>query len=672
RLKESFTRAPVLSYFHPWRRTVVETDASEWAVGGVISQYDDNGDLHPVGFYSSKHTPAEANYEIYDKELLAIIKALEEWRPELQGPDVPFEIIMDHKNLQYFMTTKLLTQRQARWAEFLSQFNFQIVYRSGKQSVKPDALSRRPWDTPSKLNTTDSRVAARQQTILRASRISPGMAEERLYAIDTSEDLDDLIDMAYSTNHMAKKVRFMRVPFSDCKLRNGRIFYHDKLFIPENDHLRSQIQYRTHALPASGHPGGAKTAELIKRNYWWPGMYREISGFVGACHTCRRAKGLKESPQGLLHSLTVPYRPWSDISVDYITGLPDYIRHEVVYKHIFVVVDRLTKMRYSVAVNKLDVPTMVDAFVHRVFSLHGSPEFITSDRGSQFVSQFWQRLAERLGSRLKPSSAYHPSTNGQTEIINSVLEQYLRIYISLDQDDWVDHLPLTEFALNNTVSSTTKFSPFFANYGWNARLGIEPPSPRPPDLSRDEAREWDKADKHADLMKNLLDELCHNMARAQEDYEYSENIVMQRPSKKLSDKWLGPFAVLRIYKCACALELDGRFNGIFPVFHHSLLRPVAEPRTQDQVEINDSQEDQKDLIIVPNDKGRLQRKWVFDKEAIDAEEEDTACIEHDEEDTSAEQKETFTADELSARKTTLAPSSRRLQMLERTELPTFK
>ncbi|CAJ2511913.1 Uu.00g075380.m01.CDS01 [Anthostomella pinea] len=292
---------------------------------------------------------------------MAIIKALEEWQPELQGTDEPFEIIIDHKNLQYFITTKLLTQRQARWAEFLSQFNFQIVYRSDKQSVKPDVLSRRPGDTPAKFDTTDSRVAARQQTILPASRISTGMDqqdEEYLCVLDTSEDLDNLIDMAYKIV--------------------------------------------------------AKDREMV-------------------------------------HTSAIRRLPWANISVDYITVLPEF--------------------------DKLDVPTMVDAFIYRVFSLHGAPKFITSDRGTQLISQFWQRLAERLGARLKPSSAYHPASNGQTEIMNSVLEQYLRIYISLDQDDWVDHLPLAEFALNNSVSSTTKFSPFFANYGWNPRLGIEPPSP---------------------------------------------------------------------------------------------------------------------------------------------------------------------------------------------------
>src|SRR5204863_9572831 len=130
-LKTAFTTAPVLAYYDYNKRTVVETDASNWASGGVLSQADADGKLRPVAFFSAKHSAPECNYEIYDKELLAIIKALEEWQPELQGTEQPFKIIMDHKNLQTFMTTKQLNQRQVRWAEFLSQFNFVITYRPG-------------------------------------------------------------------------------------------------------------------------------------------------------------------------------------------------------------------------------------------------------------------------------------------------------------------------------------------------------------------------------------------------------------------------------------------------------------------------------------------------------------------------------------------------------------
>lgn len=166
-LKSAFVSAPVLSYYRPDRGTVVEVDASDWAAGGVLSQYDDEGVLHPVAFFSAKHSPAECNYEIYDKELLAIVKAFEEWRPELQGLENAVEVLTDHKSLEHFTTTKLLNQRQVRWSESLSDFRYQITYRAGKHATVPDALSRKAEDTPASLtDLTDERISNRQRILL--------------------------------------------------------------------------------------------------------------------------------------------------------------------------------------------------------------------------------------------------------------------------------------------------------------------------------------------------------------------------------------------------------------------------------------------------------------------------------------------------------------------------
>ena len=127
-LKKAFTTAPILHHFDPERALIVETDATDYVSAGILSQHDNEGRLHPVAFFSKKHTPAECNYEIYDKELLAIIRTFEEWRPELEGAAHPISVISDHKNLEYFMTTKQLNRRQVRWVEYLSRFNFIITY----------------------------------------------------------------------------------------------------------------------------------------------------------------------------------------------------------------------------------------------------------------------------------------------------------------------------------------------------------------------------------------------------------------------------------------------------------------------------------------------------------------------------------------------------------------
>jgi len=115
-------------------------------------------------------------------------------------------------------------------------------------------------------------------------------------------------------------------------------------------------------------------------------------------------------------------------------------------------------------------------FLKHVVRLHGLPDDIVSDRGPQFVSKFWSRLFELLGTKINLSSAFHPQSDGQTERVNQVLEQYLRCFVNYQQDDWVDLLPLAEFTYNNTVHAATKHTPFFANYGYHPRFNIEPPA----------------------------------------------------------------------------------------------------------------------------------------------------------------------------------------------------
>ncbi|EEA22361.1 retrovirus polyprotein, putative [Talaromyces marneffei ATCC 18224] len=168
-LKTAFTIAPILKTFKWDKRCIVEVDSSDYVTGGVLSQYNDNGDLWPVAFFSKMHAPAECNYEIYDKELMAIIRAFEEWRPELQGNPHPIEVITDHKNLEYFTQKKLLNRRQARWAEFLSQFNYKLIYRPGKLGGKPDALTRWSQDWPHEPD--DACTVYREQVVLRPQHL---------------------------------------------------------------------------------------------------------------------------------------------------------------------------------------------------------------------------------------------------------------------------------------------------------------------------------------------------------------------------------------------------------------------------------------------------------------------------------------------------------------------
>ena len=183
-LKELFITAPILAHFEEDRETVVETDSSGYATGAVLSQRQDDGRLAPCAYISQKLSPAESNYEIHDKELLAIIRALREWRPELKM--VPrFTIVTDHKNLRYFNKIRQLSERQMRWALLLSEFDFTLQYRPGRQGGRPDTLSRRAQDMPK--DHTDERLTNRLRKMFEKVAIRTGRPR---IATDEEAELD--------------------------------------------------------------------------------------------------------------------------------------------------------------------------------------------------------------------------------------------------------------------------------------------------------------------------------------------------------------------------------------------------------------------------------------------------------------------------------------------------
>jgi hypothetical protein len=173
-LKKAFTRAPVLTHWIPDQPVVVETDASDYALAAIISQITPENELHPIAFHSRTFNGAELNYDVHDKDLLAIFEAFKKWRHYLEGTVTPVDVVTDHKNWEYFVTTKILTRQQARWLEFLSQFNLVIRFRPGKQGTKPDTLTRR-WDVYLKEGSSDA-------AILNPQNLHPIFTQEQLAA----------------------------------------------------------------------------------------------------------------------------------------------------------------------------------------------------------------------------------------------------------------------------------------------------------------------------------------------------------------------------------------------------------------------------------------------------------------------------------------------------------
>jgi hypothetical protein len=174
----------------------------------------------------------------------------------------------------------------------------------------------------------------------------------------------------------------MGFAINDCKICENRIYYRNRLFIPENTELKVQIIYRTHNSEAGGHPGRMKTTELVSKSYFWPKMIHDIQNYVKSCHFYKRVKAFRSALSEYFRSLSVLFQAWQDISVNYITPLSIYKRNDLKYHHVTIVVCRFTKMRHFIPTTGLTAAELADVFVARIYALHEAPDTIISDRGT--------------------------------------------------------------------------------------------------------------------------------------------------------------------------------------------------------------------------------------------------------------------------------------------------
>lgn len=271
-LKERFATAPVLVQFDLTKQASVETDASNFAIGRVLSQKGSDGKQHPVAFHSRKMTPTEINYEIYDKELLSIVDCFDRWRHYLEGATHRVEVFTDHQNLAYFTTAKVLNRRQARWSQKLSSYWFIIHYRPGKQNEKADMLSRLPQHRPEKGGSEDQPIT----TVLKELHFSPEflgktsvatiLTSERLCSLSTPRWTDEFSNLVKteSTNDPDYQAQ-LTSPGKDVEQVEGLLYRKGRLWVPLS--LRKQVLESEHDTKVAGHIGTDKTLELVTRNF---------------------------------------------------------------------------------------------------------------------------------------------------------------------------------------------------------------------------------------------------------------------------------------------------------------------------------------------------------------------------------------------------------------------
>ncbi|SPC64153.1 related to Gag-pol polyprotein [Ustilago sp. UG-2017b] len=575
-LIQAFTSAGVLQHFDYHLPTRLETDASDFAIAGVLKQEHEER-WHPVAFYSRKMSSAERNYEIHDKELLAVVACLTQWRHMLAGLPSQLVILTDHEALKYFKSQRCITGRQARWAVLLADFDFILQYRPGDKGGEPDALTRRADMQPAGeeqehnvrqllpprvfKETDDSTLVAPMLSM--ESIASKGLKDlvrifqpldQELQEIHLKKPFEVKDDLWYSGGRLVIPKVTMSGRTNNRHSRSAKEVDGQSLSV---EHLRFMVMTQCHDGITAGRVGRDATIKAAQRHYWWPSMTAWIADYVASCPVCARYKAPRHRPYGLLQPLATPDRPWGSISLDFIEGLPPSKKHDTkTYDSILVIVDRLTKYAILAPTHKTVTAKQTAVLLHgHMVRLFGYPDHMVSDRGRQFISGAWKAFAEQMGVKHSLSTAYHPQTDGQTERVNQVVEQYLRMYCNYEQNDWVDLLDTAAFVYNNTVHNSIGVSPFFACYGWNPkahpdipqRLGVHDP---------DQFEYLIDGKERCKYLQEQIREAQHRTVdqynRKRKDIEFKvgdtayinhRNWKTRRPTPKLDTRFAGPYPV---------------------------------------------------------------------------------------------------------------------------------
>lgn len=371
---------------------------------------------------------------------MAILEALKKWRHYILGSKLVIKT--DQQSLKYMMSQRLVEGIQHKLLLKLMEYDYTIEYKSGKENLVADALSRSP-------NLKGEEAESCQ-----------------VIAVVVPEWVQD-IKKSYETDIQAHKILNMigttADPDGNYQLESGLLKYKGRLYVGESTDIKHQLLTVYHSSAFGGHSGIRATYHRIKKLFYWPGMKKSIENHIKACPTCQVTKAEHIHIPGLLNPLEIPDMAWTHITMDFIEGLPKSRGKDV----ILVVVDRLTKYAHFIALaHPYTVEQVVKAFMDNIHRLHGMPMVIVNDRDRVFTSKFFQEVFNSQKVQLRFSTAYHPQTDGQTERVNQCLESYLRNMTFEEPQQWYSWLSLAEWWYNTTYHTAIQMTPFRALHGY--------------------------------------------------------------------------------------------------------------------------------------------------------------------------------------------------------------
>ena len=582
-LKRKFTKEPVLMMPDQTRPFQIECDASKYASGAVLTQTDSNGDRHPVAFISKTFSPTERNYEIYDRELLSIIRALEEWRHYIMGSGHSTIVYSDHKNLTYYRSAQNLNRRQARWSLYLSEFDIKLIHQAGTKMIQSDALSRRPDHCPDEDQDNQDITLLPENMFI--NLIDMDLQNRIASATDYDHDIGNILKTLLEDGPTVLKNDLSDWTTEDFNGSNI-LFYKGKNYVPMNLKLRQDIVKLHHDHETAGHPGELETFNSMTKHFWWPGMRTFVKNYVKGCGVCQQFKIDRSPSKPAFQPIegAKSTRPFAHCSMDLITDLPQ----KDGFDSILVVVDQgLTKGVILLPCAKtITSEQTAKLLLDNLYKRFGLPDKIISDRGPQFAAHAFRELLKQLGITSALTTAYHPQSDGATERVNQEIEAYLSIYCSTHPEEWTEKLSTLEFVHNNRRHADRLKTPFELMFG---------ESPLAIPLSFENTRYPAIEDKLKQLLNDREEALAaHELARNRmarritssfNPFNVGQKVWLDTRNlktnyhKKMSPKREGPFTILeKLGPVTYRLDLPKTWK-IHNVFHATLIKPYVETET---------------------------------------------------------------------------------------------
>lgn len=446
-LKQALISAPVLRNPDFSRRFFIQCDASTSGVGSVLFQKTEEGEDHPICFFSQKLNGAQRNYSVTELECFAAVLSVKKFRAYIEGH--PFTIITDHSSLKWLMNQRDLSGRLARWSLKLQGFDFNIEHVSGSKNNVPDALSRVHADAISTVGFS-----------------SPNDPDSPLHI-----DMDSPHFKTPEYVEWSKHVLDQQDQVKNLTVYEGKIYINQsgdgliptdiptwKLVVPAI--MTQDLIRQAHLPPSAAHVGVAKVLDILRRYFYWKGMAKDVHDFVVDCEVCKTCKPVNFSMRPTMGSQTTSFRPFQRLYVDFLGPYP---RTKNGNCHVFIVLDQFSRFVMCQAQKRASALGVIN-FLSTIFDLFGVPESILSDNGSQFVSNILSTFLNKFGIHHIFTPKHSPQANA-SERVNRSLLAAIRSYIQVSHKEWDSHLDEICGALRHVKHDSTNFSPHFLVFG---------------------------------------------------------------------------------------------------------------------------------------------------------------------------------------------------------------